>query len=54
VLFVPRGKDFFAVEPVSHANDGFNLLARGVPGSGVQVLEPGAALGGTVRLEIAA
>ena len=48
------GQRFFALEPVSHANDGFNLLAAGVPDSGVRVLEPGETLAGTVRLAIAA
>lgn len=52
VLFVPPGKDFFAVEPVSHANDGFNLLAAGVPGSGVRVLEAGARLAGSFRIHV--
>jgi aldose 1-epimerase len=54
VLFVPRGKDFFAVEPVSHANDGFNLLAAGVPDSGVRVLQPGETLSGDVRVRVVA
>jgi aldose 1-epimerase len=41
VFYAPIAKSFFAVEPVSNANDGFNLLDKGVPGSGVFVLEPG-------------
>lgn len=52
VLYVPAGQTFFAVEPVSHANDGFNLLARGIPGSGVRVLGPGETLEGTVRIAL--
>jgi aldose 1-epimerase len=39
-----------AVEPISHCTDGFNLLARGVEGTGVKVLEPGEILSGWVRL----
>jgi aldose 1-epimerase len=39
-----------AVEPISHCTDGFNLLARGVKGTGVRVLEPGEILAGWVRL----
>lgn len=35
------------VEPVTHANNGFNLMADGVPGHGVEVLEPGGALSAT-------
>ena len=52
VVYVPPGEDFFCVEPVSHANDGFNLLDRGVPGTGVRVLKPGEQLAGTIRLRI--
>jgi aldose 1-epimerase len=53
ILFVPPGKDFFAVEPVSHANDGFNLLARGVTSSGMRTLAPGETLAGSFRIAIA-
>lgn len=42
-----------AVEPVTHATDGFNLLARGVAGTGVRVLEPGEVMRGAVRLRFA-
>lgn len=52
VIYIPPGEDFFCVEPVSNASDAFNLSARGVDGTGVQVLEPGASLGGEVRLHI--
>lgn len=63
VVFVPPGADFFCVEPATHANNGFNMLEQ--PGdatsdesahrvdSGVEVLEPGATLGGKVRFEVA-
>ncbi len=52
ILYTPEGRPFFALEPVSNANDGFNLLARGVPDSGVRVLEPGQTLQGSFRLRI--
>ncbi|WP_062462435.1 hypothetical protein [Demequina soli] len=42
VLYIPPGKDFFALEPVSHANDAFTLEAHGVEGTGLFVIEPGA------------
>ncbi len=48
ILFAPPQKPFFAVEPVTNANDGFNLYAKGIPNSGVHVLEVGASLGGRV------
>ncbi|MDN4473967.1 aldose 1-epimerase [Demequina zhanjiangensis] len=41
VVYVPEGKPFFAVEPVSHANDALRLAAEGVPGVGVRTLAPG-------------
>lgn len=40
VVYAPVGETFFAVEPVTHVNDGFNLYERAVPGTGVFVLEP--------------
>ncbi len=46
VVYAPNAggghpESFVAVEPVTNANDGFNLLARGVEETGVKVLEPG-------------
>lgn len=52
VLFSPEGEDFFAVEPVSNATNGFNLLASGVPGHGVAVLQPGKVLAGEFSLSV--
>ncbi|HET6518556.1 MAG TPA: hypothetical protein VFG47_01890, partial [Geminicoccaceae bacterium] len=52
VVYVPPGQDFFCVEPVSNANDGFNLHERGVDGTGVRVLEPGEGLEGEVRFRV--
>ncbi len=50
ILYTPPGKPYFALEPVSHANDGFNLYAAGVPDTGVQVLESDKKLYGSVRI----
>lgn len=52
VFYSPRHKPFFAVEPVTNANDGFNLMAQGVDGHGVFVLEPGATRHGDVHLDV--
>ncbi|MGV8979116.1 MAG: aldose epimerase [Cellulomonas sp.] len=41
VVYVPRGRSYFAVEPVTNVNGGFALHDAGVPGTGVFVLEPG-------------
>ena len=54
VLYTPVDQPFFSLEPVSHAIDGFNLLAAGQPGTGIRVLEPGAELGLRWSLELAA
>jgi aldose 1-epimerase len=50
VFTAPDGS--LAVEPVTHATDGFNLMARGVEGTGVRVLAPGETMRGAVRLEV--
>ncbi len=50
VVYVPDGKPFFAVEPVTHANDGFNLAERGVEGLGVVELAPGETLTATFTM----
>lgn len=43
VVYTPgRDADFVAVEPVSHANDGFNLASSGARATGVVELPPGA------------
>ncbi len=52
ILFTPPEQPFFAFEPVSNANDGFNLAARGVAGTGVVVLAPGEELRGQVALRL--
>lgn len=52
LLFAPKGEAFFALEPMTNVNDGFNLRARGISESGVFVLQPGEAAVGEVRLEV--
>lgn len=52
ILFAPPGKPFFALEPVSNANNGFNLAALGDPDAGMRVLQPGETLRATFRLTI--
>lgn len=51
VIYTPNARSglpesFVAVEPVTNANDGFNLMARGIEGTGVKVLAPGESLRG--------
>lgn len=52
ILFAPPGKPFFALEPVSNANNGFNLAALGDHDAGMRVLDPGETLRGTWRLTV--
>ena len=52
VVYIPVGKPFFAVEPVTNANDGFNLLAKAWRARGIFVLEPGQAGAATFRLTV--
>ncbi len=54
VLYTPLGKPFFAVEPQTNANDGFNLFDQGMAGTGVFVLQPGESNSGDVTLRIEA
>jgi aldose 1-epimerase len=53
VIYVPPGRDFFAVEPVTNINDALNLAAAGVKDTGLVVLAPGATLAGSVRVRVA-
>ena len=53
VIYIPQGADFFCVEPVSHASNGFNLHEAGVEGTGVRILEPGETLESMVRFRVA-
>jgi aldose 1-epimerase len=54
ILYSPPGKSFFALEPVTNANDGFNLFAQGHRHCGVVVLQPGESLkaGFELRLQL--
>lgn len=40
VIFTPANRDFFCVEPVSHATDAFNLAAQGRGDTGMLMLAP--------------
>lgn len=48
IVWVPEGGEYFAFEPSTMPPDGFNLLARGVEGTGVRVLDPRETLFGRV------
>ncbi|WP_448630886.1 aldose epimerase family protein [Cellulomonas soli] len=52
VLYSPRRRGYFAVEPVTNVNGGFALHEAGVPGTGVFVLAPGEDRTGTFTLRV--
>ncbi len=54
VLFNPLDKPYFCLEPVSHANNAFNLADAGLEGTGIRVLAPKERLGGNIRLTLLA
>jgi aldose 1-epimerase len=52
VIYVPKGRDFFCFEPVSHENGALNPSRRPASESGLQVLAPGADLKSTVHFRV--
>ena len=52
VVFTPRGRSFFCVEPVSHMTDAFNVSAAGGGDTGARTLEPGETLRAAVTLSV--
>lgn len=51
VVFVPPGKDFFCVEPVSHMPDAINRMAE-VKDHGLRILAPHERLVGSARIGV--
>jgi aldose 1-epimerase len=54
VVYAPSGRDFIAVEPVTHMTDAFNRAARGDTGTGTRNLAAGAGFSCTIRIFILA
>jgi len=54
VVYAPAGRDFIAVEPVTHETDAFNRAESGANATGARVLPPGAAFSCTMRIGVAA
>lgn len=50
VVYAPAGRDFVAVEPVTHITDAFNRAARGDAGTGTRILAAGAGFSCTIRI----
>ena len=54
VVFTPRGRSFFCLEPVSHMTDAFNVSAAGGTDTGARALEPGETLRAAITLSVEA
>jgi aldose 1-epimerase len=52
VVYIPVGKPYFAVEPVTNANDAFTLHALGIGGTGVLTIAPGKSIAATFSLVV--
>jgi aldose 1-epimerase len=52
VVYVPDGRDFFAIEPVTHVNNAVNRPE--ISNHGLYVLRPGEQLTGTVKFQVEA
>jgi len=50
VVYVPPGRDFLAIEPVTHMTDAFNRAARGETDTGTRLLPPGLSFSTTMRV----
>lgn len=50
VVYVPRGADYLAIEPVTHMTDAFNRAGAGEADTGTRVLAPGEIFSCTMRL----
>lgn len=52
VVYVPPGRDFVCVEPVSHLANAVNLAAAGRRDTGLQILAPDETLRGSMRFHV--
>lgn len=53
ILYCPRDdRRYFAVEPVTNCNNGFNLANQGMADTGTVYLEPQAELSGTIKIKV--
>jgi aldose 1-epimerase len=50
VVYIPPGRDFLAVEPVTHMTDAFNRASSGETDTGTRRLAPGETFSCTMRL----
>lgn len=48
VIYCPVGEEFFALEPVSNCNNGFNMAEEGIDDTGTIEIEPGEEIVGEI------
>ncbi|MBO7245031.1 MAG: aldose 1-epimerase [Alphaproteobacteria bacterium] len=52
ILYSPRGKNYFCLEPVTNATNAFNLAANGSIGTGMKSIGPNQKISGSISLTI--
>ncbi len=52
VLYAPKGKGFFCLEPTTNASNAFNLAAAGVIGTGIKSIGPGQNITAQIELTV--
>lgn len=52
ILYCPRGKNFFCLEPVTNATNAFNLAANGAIGTGIKSIGPNQTMDAKIVLTI--
>lgn len=52
VLYAPKGKGFFCLEPCTNAQNAFNLAAGGMVGTGIQSIGPNQTVTGDIVFDI--
>lgn len=50
IFYTPLGKPYFAIEPVTNCNNGFNMAEKGIQDTGTLYLEPGEESRGEIRI----
>lgn len=52
VFYTPLGESYFAIEPVTNCNNGFNMAEKGIQDTGTLYLKPGEEAAGEVRFQL--
>ncbi len=52
VIYCPTGEEFFALEPVTNCNNGFNMAEEGIEDTGTIEIEPGQAVVGEIKFTV--